>query len=140
VLLDTWRAVVSKLGGGERLVIGGKSMGGRMASMVADELGVLGVACLGYPFHPSGKSERTRTEHLERLSTPMLVVQGERDPMGRPEEIATYQLSDAIEVRWAVDGDHSLKPRRASGRTHEDNLAEAVAAIVSFVERVSVAR
>ena len=140
VLLETWRMVVHALGGGERLLIGGKSMGGRIASMVADEVGALGVVCLGYPFHPARKPERTRTEHLEALTTPMLVLQGERDPMGRPEEVVTYQLSNAIEVRWMADGDHSLKPRRASGRTHEQNLADAVASILTFVGRVSTAR
>ncbi|HCK54632.1 MAG TPA: alpha/beta hydrolase, partial [Planctomycetaceae bacterium] len=62
--------------------IGGKSMGGRMASLVADECGVAGLVCLGYPFHPPAKPEKLRTEHLAGLSTPTLIVQGDRDRFG----------------------------------------------------------
>src|SRR5690606_36654966 len=72
VLLETWRAVIAHLGAKD-LVIGGKSMGGRMASLIADEAGVAGLACLGYPFHPAGKPERLRTEHLAMLKTPCLI-------------------------------------------------------------------
>src|SRR5690606_10507373 len=95
VLLDTWRAVVAQLGGsgasppGPRdLAIGGKSMGGRMASRVADELGVRALVCLGYPFHPPGAPERLRTAHLATLRTPTLIVQGTRDRVGTREEVA----------------------------------------------------
>ncbi len=73
-------------GGAGRLVIGGKSMGGRVASMVADELhaagSVAGLLCLGYPFHPPGRPEQLRTKHLQALATPALIVQGTRDPFG----------------------------------------------------------
>src|SRR6266542_568005 len=79
VLRETWLETIAKLGGGEKLVIGGKSMGGRIASMVADEAGARGLVCLGYPFHPPGKPERLRTAHLADLKTPALIVQGERD-------------------------------------------------------------
>ncbi|KPV40250.1 alpha/beta hydrolase [Thiohalorhabdus denitrificans] len=132
VLLDTWRAVIEELGP-ERLVIGGKSMGGRMASLVADEAGVAGLVCLGYPFHPPGKPERTRIDHLGALATPALIVQGTRDPFGKPEEVAGYPLSPAIQVHWTEDGNHDLAPRKRSGRTAEQNLAEAVAAVDAFL-------
>src|SRR5580704_4304939 len=92
VLRETWLEVVRELGP-KRLVIGGKSMGGRIASMVADEAGVAGLVCLGYPFHPVGKADRLRVEHLQTLSTPTLIVQGTRDPFGNREEVAAYQLS-----------------------------------------------
>jgi len=131
VLLETWRAAVAALGA-ERLAIGGKSMGGRMASLVADETRVRGLACLGYPFHPPGKPEKMRTEHLKELHTPALILQGTRDPFGGPEEVSGYGLSKAIAVRWIEDGDHDLKPRKASGRTHEANLAEAIGALAAF--------
>ena len=97
-LLDAWRSVIAELGDPGTLVIGGKSMGGRIASMVADEAGVKGVACLGYPFHPAGKPERTRTAHLEAMRTPTLIVQGTRDSLGKPEEVAGYFLSQAIRL------------------------------------------
>lgn len=137
VLLDTWREAVAELGGGGSLVIGGKSMGGRMASRVADEVGARGLVCLGYPFHPPGKPERTRTDHLEHLKTPTLVVQGTRDPFGTPEEVAGYRLSPAIRLVWLEDGDHSFKPRASSGRTEKQNLQEAVAAVAGFVRSLT---
>lgn len=133
VLLETWRAVIDELGPGG-LVIGGKSMGGRMASLVADECGVAGLLCLGYPFHPPAKPEKTRTEHLADLATATLIVQGERDRFGTPEEVAGYTLSDSIRIHWMPDGDHDLVPRKKSGRTAEENWAEAVEATCRFLD------
>jgi uncharacterized protein len=133
VLLDTWRAVVAELGGGGSLVIGGKSMGGRMASRIADEVGARGLVCLGYPFHPPGQPEKTRTAHLEALRTPTLIVQGTRDPFGTPTDVAGYTLSPAIRLVWLEDGDHSFVPRVSSGRTEAQNLREAVETVAGFV-------
>ncbi len=135
VLLDAYRAAIAaaRPAAGGVLVIGGKSMGGRIASMVADEAGVDGLVCLGYPFHPAGRPRVLRTAHLEHLRTPALILQGERDPMGARGEVAGYELSPAIRVHWLPDGDHSLKPRKASGRTEAENLAEAIAETVAFV-------
>lgn len=130
-LLAAWGAVVSELGP-ERLVVGGKSLGGRMASLIAGEAGVRGLVCLGYPFHPPGKPERLRTAHLAELATPALIVQGTRDPFGRPEEVAGYALSPRIRLAWIEDGDHDLTPRKASGRTREQNWQDAVAAVADF--------
>ncbi len=132
VLMESWRRAVATAGG-RRLVIGGKSMGGRIASMVADDIGAHGLVCLGYPFHPPGRPEKLRTAHLADLKTRTLIVQGTRDTFGKPEEIEAYELSDAIEVVWLEDGDHSFKPRKASGRTLEQNVAEAIAAIAEFI-------
>lgn len=131
VLLATWRMVIAALGA-KTLVIGGKSMGGRMASLLADESGVAGLACLGYPFHPAGKPERLRTEHLATLKTPCLICQGTRDPLGNAEEVAGYALSPAIRLHWAEDGDHDLKPRKASGRTADQNWTETLNALDGF--------
>lgn len=136
VLVGAWRSVIAALGDPGTLVIGGKSMGGRMASMVADEAGVKGVACLGYPFHPSGKPERTRTGHLESMRTPTLIVQGARDSLGKPEEVAGYALSKSIRVHWLEAGDHDFKPTKASGRTLEQNWQEGIAAVADFVGRL----
>ena len=133
VLLDAWREMIARLGGGGRLVIGGKSMGGRIASMVADEVGARGLVCVGYPFHPPGRPVGLRTKHLEGLRTPALIVQGTRDQFGQREEVAGYKLSAKIKIVWIEDGDHSLKPRARSGRTEAQNLAEAIAAVSEFV-------
>jgi predicted alpha/beta-hydrolase family hydrolase len=136
VLLDSWRSIIAAHGPADRLIIGGKSMGGRIASMVADECSVRGLVCFGYPFHPPGDRERLRTAHLEALATPTLIVQGERDPFGTRDEVARYKLSPAIAIHWIEDGDHSLVPRKKSGRTAELNLAEAIATSADFIGRL----
>lgn len=136
VLLDTWRSVIEQLGP-DALLIGGKSMGGRMASMLADETGVRGLVCLGYPFHPPGKPERTRIDHLADLSTPALICQGERDPFGKRQEVEDYPLSRRIRLAWLADGDHGFKPRKSSGRDERGNWAEAVEAIMGFVHTLA---
>ncbi len=141
VLIAAWQAVIaafeSERAGG-RLVIGGKSLGGRIASMVADAVGVRGLVCLGYPFHPPGKpvldpAADPRIAHLRGLRTPTLIVQGARDPFGGRDEVAAYRLSSAIEVLWLEDGDHGFVPRKSSGRTAEHNLGEALAAVAAFL-------
>ena len=133
VLLETWRSVIEQLGNAEQLVIGGKSMGGRIATMVADIDGVAGLLCFSYPFHPAGRPEKTRTDHLRSLLTPTLIMQGTRDPLGNTGDVAGYELSAAIKLHWLEDGDHDLKPRKASGRTRAQNLAAAVDAAAAFV-------
>ncbi|MYF85096.1 MAG: alpha/beta hydrolase [Rhodospirillaceae bacterium] len=136
VLPGPWRSVIADLGA-DTLVIGGKSLGGRMASMIADEAGVRGLVCLGYPFHPPGRPDRLRTAHLETLATPALILQGERDPLGRAEEVPCYSLSETISLAWLPDGDHSFKPRKASGHTEDSNLALAVERICGFLDALA---
>jgi predicted alpha/beta-hydrolase family hydrolase len=125
--------VLSEEHGPGFLVIGGKSMGGRIASMVADEAGVAGLVCLGYPFHPPGQPSKLRVAHLAHLKTPALFLQGERDAFGTREEVARYHLSKEIRIFFLPDGDHSFKPRVSSGRTEAQNLAEAVALVTAFL-------
>jgi uncharacterized protein len=133
VLRAAWLSVIEMIGR-ERLVIGGKSMGGRIASLVADEAGVAGLVCLGYPFHPTGKPDKLRIEHLAKLTTPALFVQGERDPFGSRGEVTAYGLPAAIRIRWLADGDHSFQPRKSSGRTETQNMSAAIEAVARFVE------
>ncbi len=133
-LCARWKDVIAQLGGGPRVVIGGKSMGGRIASMVADEVEARGLVCFGYPFHPPGEPERLRTAHLADLRTPALFLQGTRDPFGTREDAAGYTLSAAIRIAWLEGGDHSFKPPARSGRTEAQNVAEAIDAAAAFVE------
>ena len=136
VLLDTWRTVYAqvraKVAG--PLAIGGKSMGGRMASMLADELQVDALICLGYPFYPAGKQDRPRTAHLTDLRTPTLIVQGERDALGAKPIVQDYALSSAIELEWLALADHDLKPLKRSGFTHEEYMQRSAERIVSFLK------
>jgi uncharacterized protein len=125
-LLGEYRTAIGELDAG-KLIIGGKSMGGRVASMIADESftakKVRGLLCLGYPFHPPGRPDQLRTAHLENLRTPTLICQGTRDPFGSKEEVESYTLSDHIDLLWLEDGDHDLKPRKKiSGYSADDHL------------------
>lgn len=134
VLMQTWKDVVAEVGNPSRTCIGGKSMGGRIASMVADELKVSGLVCLGYPFHPPGQPTKLRTAHLAGLKTPALIVQGSRDTFGTEDEVKTYSLSKAISVLTLPDGDHSLVPRRASGHTAATHFSSALEAVTKFLK------
>ncbi len=133
-LIPEYEAAVAALSARGPLIIGGKSMGGRVASMAADALhakgAIAGLLCLGYPFHPPGRPKQLRTAHLAELSTPTLICQGTRDEFGTPDEVAGYQLSPRIELFWLEDGDHDLKPRKKisgfSAADHLKTLAERV--------------
>ena len=126
------------------MVIGGKSMGGRMASLVAsdpttDELSVnskiKGIACLGFPFHPANKPESLRTEHFPLIKQAVYIAQGERDKLGTKEDVASYSLPDNIEWLWLEDGDHDLKPRVKSGFTHQAHLQKTIISIAEFIKK-----
>ena len=139
-LMDEFRAVADELkGSGGRVFIGGKSMGGRVASMIADELfeagKIAGLVCLGYPFHPLGKPEALRVAHLEEMTCPALIVQGDRDLLGTRAEVDGYALSRAITIKWLGDGDHDFKARRASGFTQAQHIATAAELVARFVKR-----
>lgn len=134
-LLECWREVYAEVRRhvAGRVAIGGKSMGGRMASLVADELAVDALVCLGYPFYASGKPEKPRVAHLAELHTPTLIIQGERDALGNRQAVETYTLAPSIELFWLVAGDHDLKPLKASGFTHVQHLDAAADHIARFV-------
>ena len=134
-LLDCWRDVFCEVRRHVTgsIAVGGKSMGGRMASLLAHELGAAGLVCLGYPFYAVGKPEKPRVAHLAGLQTPTLIVQGERDALGNRQTVETYALSPSIEVMWLVAGDHDLKPLKASGYTHEQHLETAALTISQWL-------
>ena len=131
-------AVTANAPTGQQLFIGGKSLGGRVASMIADEAytrgAISGLVCLGYPFHAPGQTDKLRTAHLLEISCPTLIVQGARDPFGSRAEIEALKLSPSIQFQWISDGDHDFGPRGASGFTRKGNLAEAADAVVTFMK------
>jgi predicted alpha/beta-hydrolase family hydrolase len=136
-LIPEYQAAIAALGATGPLIIGGKSMGGRVASMAADELlaegAIAGLLCLGYPFHPPAKPEQLRTAHLVELRTQTLICQGTRDEFGTREEVAAYRLSPAIALLWLEDGDHDLKPRKSvSGFSAADHLRTMAAAVADW--------
>ena len=128
-----------------RLVIGGKSMGGRIASQVMAEEGkeafageVAGLVFLGYPLHPPGQSAKLRVEHLEHIHKPMLFVQGTRDALGTPEEIQPYvkNLRPAAKIYSIEGGDHSFKAPKKFGVPQDDIFEGAMNEIDRWVRNL----
>jgi predicted alpha/beta-hydrolase family hydrolase len=138
-LVATYRAAadVLRAQGGRKLVIGGRSMGGRMASMLAAE----GYACdglvfLGYPLHPAGKPEQLRDAHLPRVRAPMLFVQGTRDALCDLELLRPVlaRVGPRATLHEVAGADHGFEVRKMDGRTPDSVLAEVVDASASFIE------
>ena len=137
VLVERYLAVVGALGGGRGLVIGGKSLGGRIATLIANQVQAKGVVCLGYPFHPPEKPENVRIEYLKNIEAPTLILQGAEDPFGAPEEVAEYGLPDNVKITWLDGGDHHLATPEDSDISDEQNWAEGAAAIAEFATGLS---
>ncbi|OUS26853.1 hypothetical protein A9Q99_16690 [Gammaproteobacteria bacterium 45_16_T64] len=135
ILLDHFQQAIEQVGGAEACIIGGKSMGGRMASVLAadDSLGIQGVVCLGYPFYPVGKKEKTRIDHFPDMKVAHCILQGTRDALGEQEDVLSYQLPDVVGVHWFDDGNHDLKPRKKSGFSHEEHIEKAIQQIAAFI-------
>ncbi len=150
VLLDCWRGVIAQLRDSRphgrpdaRFAVGGKSMGGRMASLLLAEdpawtqaQNIRALVCLGYPFHAPGRPEKPRTAHLADLALPTLIVQGDRDPMGNQADVEDYTLAPAIRLHWCPDGNHDLTPRKRSGFTQDGNWTAAMDAAAEFLKVV----
>lgn len=133
------------------VVLGGKSMGGRMSSLLlaenalrdeSDRLPILGSACLGFPFHAPGKDPKDRLDHMAELTEPLLIVQGTRDTMGTQEEVCGYiqskRVNESIQLQWLEDGDHDLKPRKKSGFSHQEHIDNAIELVTEFINKVKL--
>ena len=136
VLLDEFRELLRTVRalGVRRVVLGGKSMGGRAASMLMDEQAVSGCVCLGYPFHPVGRSSELRIDHLLSICTPTLIVQGERDRFGMRAEVEAYSLAEWVQYHWVLDGDHDFKPLKRSGVDETFEMEKAIDKVAGFIE------
>jgi predicted alpha/beta-hydrolase family hydrolase len=142
VLEATWRAVYAAVQGQEKaprpLFVGGKSMGGRIATQVAAHGGfseLAGIVLLGYPLHPPGRPEKLRTAHLPKVTVPMLFVQGSRDTFGSPTELAPFvdELPAGGRIFAIEGGDHSLTPPKRGGESLPTIMARVADEIVRFV-------
>ncbi|MFH4498648.1 alpha/beta fold hydrolase [Vibrio diabolicus] len=134
-LLEAYEEVIAHFTS-QPIVIGGKSMGGRMSSLLAENELVAGIACLGFPFHPPGKPEKFKGDHLANIEKPTLILQGERDAFGKREEFDDFVLSSQVKVSFLPDGDHSFKPRKSSGHTEAGNIDLAVEQLAAFIKEV----
>jgi uncharacterized protein len=143
ILEESYRTVVDQAKNSRpkptRLFIGGKSMGGRIASQIAAKgVDVNGLFFLGYPLHPIGKTDQLRDEHLYRIRKPMLFVSGTRDSFARQDllEKVVSKIGPNAEIHWIQDGDHSFKtPDAKKGST--DTLQEALASLLDWMQRIT---
>jgi predicted alpha/beta-hydrolase family hydrolase len=139
VLIACFRAVVAlarkELAGQGALFIGGKSLGGRMASHLAaeGEPGIAGLICLGYPLHPPGRPEQLRVSHLPQIKLPVLIVQGSRDAFGTPEEIRKNVTAIPVELEVIDGGDHSFKQPKKMAPDGDASRAQVLEAVVRFI-------
>jgi predicted alpha/beta-hydrolase family hydrolase len=136
-LLAHYSEVLDKLALTQPFFIGGKSMGGRMATILATQRDFAGVVVFGYPFHALGKSEKVRVDHFPELTSPVLICQGERDAMGSALDVAQYRLAANMNIEWYADGDHDLKPRKSSGLSHEQHLQAAIERVSQFIHAIT---
>lgn len=134
-LLACYQRVLNDMTEELPLFIGGKSMGGRVASMLLQSSKAVGGICYGYPFHPPGKPHKLRTEHLYPIDKPMLIVQGARDTFGNQQEVEQYALPANFKLCYLTDGDHSFKPRKSSGVSLEHNFEHAIQITTQFINQ-----
>jgi predicted alpha/beta-hydrolase family hydrolase len=127
----------------ERLVLGGRSMGGRYASLAVgdadDPLPALGLLLLGYPLHPAGKPEKLRVEHFGRIHVPVLFVSGTRDSLAGADALRAHatEIAGPVVFHWIESADHGFKPLKSSGFTVAAALAEAATAATTWVTALS---
>jgi predicted alpha/beta-hydrolase family hydrolase len=127
---DGLRAAAARLRRTHPLVLGGRSAGARSAARCADELDAAGCLALAFPLHPPGRPEKSRLEELQRPSCPTLVIQGERDPFGRPEE-----FPPETEMCVVPGADHSLKVPARGDLSREEALGVVVEAALEWIIR-----
>lgn len=136
-LIEQFSEQITKSPGDVPLFIGGKSMGGRVASLLTGSLGVSAVFAFGYPFHAPRKTS-WRTEHFSNLHKPLFIAQGERDAFGSKAELATLHWP-GVELHWLRDGDHDFKPRVKSGMTQQQLIIAAAAFCSRKIDEILLA-
>ena len=137
-LLAAFREIIQQCTDNVPIYLAGKSMGGRIATMVLESSKAHGCFVFGYPFHLTGKLLTTRTEHFRELTKPVFIFQGERDPMGCKDEVEEYSLPSTVQIRWLPDGNHDLKPRRVSGFTQQQHIYSALDEMLILIKQGSL--
>lgn len=134
-LLLAFRGVIAQFKDHKPLFLAGKSMGGRMATMLLSSSDARGCFVFGYPFHPQGKALTTRIDHFQDITQPVHIFQGERDSLGNKVDVTEYRLPPVIQIYWLADGNHDLKPRRKSGYTQQQHISSALSKMLSVIKQ-----
>jgi predicted alpha/beta-hydrolase family hydrolase len=133
-------AAIGEAGAAVPVFIGGKSLGGRIATHLAAHADararMAGVVVLGYPLHPPGRPEQIRTKHLADIAVPLLIVQGTRDALGTPDELRPWLEAPHATLHAVEGGDHSLAVRKGAGIRQQDVDEEILAVIRRWMESV----
>ena len=137
IMIESWESVLKTAPMDVPLIIGGKSMGGRVASEIINSASALGLVALGFPFHAPKSPMGSRLEALLRVQKPTLIIQGERDSMGSQKEIKKIQFPSQFQIKYLADGDHSFKPRVKSGHTQREHLKKSATWIKDFINDIS---
>lgn len=127
------------IGDREGLILGGFSLGARIAVKVAQTRQPRALLCLAYPFHRRGEPQRRHgLQLLQELRVPTLIVQGSRDAHGTRQEVSGYDVPRCVQICWIDDANHRFAPRKGSSATKADNVRSAAKAVVDFLARVLV--
>jgi len=140
-LIMQYAAVLDKFSNDySQIFLAGKSMGGRVATLLAQQAlpgKVKGILVYGFPFHPPKKQQPFKGAHLSIVKLPHLILQGERDPMGNRESLKAVSLDDKVQLSWLPDGDHSFVPRKRSGVSFAQNMSTTTQASMDFIHQIS---
>lgn len=130
VIDESYLAVMAGLRASTPVVLGGRSAGARSACRIGAQVGAVGVLALSFPLHPPGKPEKSRLDELLGAGVPTLVVQGERDPFGRPEE-----FPEGVELSVVPAADHGLKVPKSAPLTQDEALAVVTESALEWIIR-----
>jgi predicted alpha/beta-hydrolase family hydrolase len=125
----------AQIGTEKALIVAGKSMGGRVATQLSEQENVKAIVCLGFPFHPPGKPEKHRLAFLDAVSVPCLIIQGTRDPFGKPEWVNEQTLNEKVEVQWFEGADHDFKTLKKQKLSTDEVINNISVSIEAWLAR-----
>ena len=138
VLCDFYKKIyfnIKKINPDKNIWLGGKSMGGRVSTLISRSLDIKGVIVFGYPFHPINKLDKLRLESLQLSGPPILIIQGTRDKFGTITEVKKYKIHKNNTIFWIKDGDHSYNTLKKSGLSSKDAIVQAYNEASIFIKK-----
>ena len=136
ILKKSWLVAINHINKKD-VIIGGKSMGGRIATLIADEVKPKGIVVLGYPFFNSKGKNDYRIKHLRNIEIPTLICQGEDDNLGKRSEVEKLDLSKKLNMHWVESANHSLIPPKRTGKTMNQSWDGCIVSIKNFINSLN---